>query len=103
MQIPRRRPAEIQPVGVQPLRGRRPFGERVARLIQFRSELAILAVLGGGVAVGAAVRQVLPVPKGPSAISASPLRDHREYTASPTSRTTPRPPKPASPQAVDPR
>jgi hypothetical protein len=45
---------------------------RVARFIQFRSELAILVVLALGVAAGVAVRQVLSVSPGPSAVIASP-------------------------------
>ena len=44
----------------------------VARFIQFRSELAILAVLGAGVAAGTAGRYLLPVPPRPSAGFASP-------------------------------
>jgi hypothetical protein len=46
----------------------------VARLIQFRSELAILVVLAGGVLLGIVARQVLPVSTSPSAGIAAPPR-----------------------------
>jgi len=45
---------------------------RLARFIQFRSELAILAVLALGIAAGAAARSVLTLSPGPSAVIASP-------------------------------
>ena len=41
-------------------------------MIQFRSELAILSVLAAAVVVGTAVRELLPVRPGPSAILAAP-------------------------------
>ena len=48
----------------------------LARVIQFRSELAILAVLAGGVVAGMVVRGLRP---GPSATIAAPSAgaDHR--------------------------
>jgi hypothetical protein len=48
---------------------------RAARVIQFRSELAIAVVLALGVAAGAAARRVLPLSPGPSAVIASPDDD----------------------------
>jgi hypothetical protein len=73
----------------------------LARFIQFRSELAILAVLGLGIAAGAAARRVLSVSPGPSAVIAAP-----DPAAVPTGAKRPaaRPAEgrsPTSPQVVD--
>ena len=70
----------------------------LARLIQFRSELAILAVLAGGVLFGAVVRQVVPVSPGPSAGIAAPPRGRAA-----TERTADRTARPARPQDAAPQ
>jgi len=85
----------------------RPSLNALVRLIQFRSELAIVGVLLGGIALGAAVRGVLPVPGGPSAVSAAPsdpsseLSDHRAPRRPSPSRPATSPDRP--PQVVVPR
>ena len=76
---------------------------RVVRIIQYRSEVAILVVLGMGLAVGSAARQVLSLTAGPSAGFAAP---QPEATTAPETRPTrpaPRHSPPASAQLVDPQ
>jgi hypothetical protein len=75
--------------------------QALARFIQYRSELAILAVLGLGIAAGAAARQVLSVSPGPSAVIAAP-----DPAAVSTGANRPAAPSPqrhhrTSPQLVD--
>jgi hypothetical protein len=75
----------------------------VARLIQFRSELAILVVLAGGVLLGALARQVLPVSIGPSAGIAAPPHGLGSPQGNPD-RPTPRPArKTVAPQTLRPQ
>jgi len=75
----------------------------VARLIQFRSELAIVVVLAGGVLLGMVARQVLPVSSGPSAGIAAPPRGLGAPQGTPE-HPTPRPAgKTAAPQPLRPQ
>lgn len=76
-----------------------------ARLIQFRSELAIGVALAAGVAAGAVARHVLPVSKSQAATFDAALdrrepasqhpSQHRQRTSRPAGA------RPADPQAVD--
>ena len=62
----------------------------VARLIQFRSEVAIIAVLAGAVLLGAVVREVLPVSRTAAAEIADPLQHRAVTNRSPDGARLPR-------------
>jgi hypothetical protein len=70
----------------------------LARFVQFRSELAIVAVLAAAVLVGALVREVLPLSPGPSAGIAAPPRARRA-----AERAADRADRPAGPQDFAPQ
>jgi hypothetical protein len=77
--------------------------DAIVRLIQFRSELAIVTVLVAGALFGAVIRRALPVPAGPPAVSAAPPRPSSDDfdASSPRNRRSSNPQRP--PQVVDPR
>lgn len=54
--------------------------EALCRLIQFRSEVAILCVLFAGFGVGAAVRRFAGISSGPAATFASPATRAADVT-----------------------
>jgi hypothetical protein len=66
----------------------------VSRLIQFRSELAILLVLAAAVIVGLAVRELLPVRPGPSASIAAPVEGAVGDAGQNPTESRPAPPAP---------
>ena len=72
-----------------------------ARLIQFRSEVAIAVALAAGVAAGAVARHVVPANRSEAATPAAPADDpgqaaqHRQPPARPAGT------RPAHPQSVD--
>ena len=89
------RPGSRLPISLRP-----PLGA-VGRFIQFRSELAILAVLAMGVATGAAARRALSVPGGPSAVIAAPPSSPASRPAAATRPSAPARADLSSPQVPD--
>ena len=72
----------------------------LARLIQFRSEVAIAVALAAGAAAGAAARHVLPLDRGQAATLAAPANASEQL---PPSRQPPARPgglRPGASQAV---
>jgi hypothetical protein len=78
--------------------------DALARLIQFRSELAILAVLAMGIGAGAVARMVLRGGLGPPAIIAAPSSDPAtrptSHNSAPGAARPLRPPEPGHGHAV---
>ena len=75
----------------------------LARLIHFRSELAIVITLGAGAAAGAAARHVLPLDRGQAATFAAPASQSEQIPPSRQPAAGPTGLQPAASQPVDAR